>query len=240
MYICFKLFKGILIRSKIYITIHFISGSAQPNLSFRFKHDGFYQFSCLECSISDISSSSSLAFPLLGKMVAKSFWFSLWDRGNPCMANSFNATSSSTPRLTCPCKYRIKSLIIRVVLLFYISHLSLFHLFLFLKFLISFDRQFILIHTVYGLILSCGSLLWQCCILICIISFYLIYSSCYGQSHQFVPICTIFLIFLICHRSGSSTMVTVSDSCLIHTMLPYYLFIIGLVHQQWSLSVIHA
>ena len=107
--------------------------------------------------------------------------------------------------------------------------------------LISFDRQFIPIHTVYGLILSCRSSLWQCCVLICIIFFYLTYSSHYGQSHQFMPICTIFLYDLFVHyRFGPSTMVTFSDSFPIHTILPYYLFIIGLVCQQWSLSVIHA
>ena len=134
--------------------------------------------------------------------------------------------------------------------------------------LISPDRQFIPIHTVYGLILSYGSFLWQCCMLIHIIFFYLtlhtvpimgshtdscqfvpFYSIIYlsqvwfinnGHYQQFMPNSYHITLLFVHYRSGLSTMVTISDSCPIHTILPYYLFIIGLVHQQWSLSVIHA
>ena len=129
------------------------------------------------------------------------------------MANSFNATSSSTPRMTHPYKYRIKPLIICVVLPFYISHLLLSYLFLFLKLfskcLTSNLYQFVLFQISFPY----ESCLWQYCILICITFFYLSHDSLMG-SH--------------------------TNSCQFIPFSPNDLLVKGLVHQIWSLSAIHA
>ena len=130
------------------------------------------------------------------------------------MSNSLNAASSSTPRMTHPCKYRIKSLIICVVLPLYISFLLLSCLLLFLKFL---SKCLQALHTN---------------------SFY-VRSHSFLQVLPMVILCTNLYYFLL-FITQFPLMGSHTDSCQFIPFSLNELLVKGLVHQIWSLSVICA
>ena len=109
--------------------------------------------------------------------------------------------------------------------------------------LISPDRQFVPICTVCGLILSYGFLFFMAMLYVNLYYFLLpnlTYSSCYRQSHRFVPICTILLYYLLVtvlvHQQWSLSAICAQ----IIPYYPVYLFIIDLVCWEWPLSVVCA
>ena len=97
--------------------------------------------------------------------------------------------------------------------------------------------QFILICTVLSFKLTfVGSIYGR---IMYFIIFYLVIQFLSWGSHT--DSCNLYhflLMIFTCHRPGSSNMVTVSDSCPIHTILSYYLFIMVLIYYGFDLSLI--
>ena len=139
------------------------------------------------------------------------------------MANSFNAASSSSPRMTHSCKYRIKFLITQVALLLYMYLLSLPYLFSFCK--IQLDAQqaiyFILYHSRFlpSIRYSYGKFCVSSCYY-----FYLPYYSFHMGNHTDSCQSVLFLNSLLVMKN----LVIVSDLCLTYVILLILIYALGL------------